>query len=98
MWLCEQKRNGGVLISVMHFPRKKYETMLTRNVFGDALRVSEEKCLIDLLDKILDVDHICTSASLVDLHSYRIHHGGGMVKKAFLRKDRRPFMFLIFNN
>lgn len=82
----------------MHFPKKKYETMMVRHFAGDTLRVSEERLLCKLLDKVFDIDQVCTTASLADLHSYRIYHGGGMVKKAFLRKDRRPFMFLIFNN
>ncbi len=98
MRLCEQKRNGGVLIEIMHIPKKKYETMLVRQFSGDTLRVSEELQLGKILDHVFDLDHVCASVSLADLHSYRIHHGGGMVKKTFLRKDHRPFMFLIFNN
>jgi hypothetical protein len=82
----------------MHFSKKKYETMLVRQFSGDTLRVSEDLYLNKLLDKVFDLDHVCAAVSLADLHSYRIHHGGGIVKKEFLRKDRRPFMFLIFNN
>jgi hypothetical protein len=72
--------------------------MLTRNFFGDTLHMSEEPRLIKLFDQVFDWENICRTATLVDLHSYRVHNGNGIVKKALLRKDRKPFMFVIYNN
>ena len=72
--------------------------MLTRDFFGDTLHMSEEPRLFKLFDKVFDWDNICRTATLIDLHSYRVHTNSGMVKKTLLRRDRKPFMFVIYNN
>ena len=82
----------------MGYSKKKYQLMLTREFFGDTLHMSEEPSLFKLFDKVFDWDNICRTATLIDLHSYRVYTDSGMVKKTLLRRDRKPFMFVIYNN
>jgi len=72
--------------------------MLNRSNLGDTLRLSEETRIFRLLDRVFDLENICPTATLIDLHSYKVHTNSGMVKKAILRRDCRPFMFVIYNN
>jgi hypothetical protein len=82
----------------MGFSKKKYNLMLTRNYLGQYFQVSEEPLLCKLFDKVFELENICRTATLMDLHSYKVYTDTGRVKKALLRRDRRPFMFVIYNN
>ena len=92
------KKGWWGINNYMGYSKKKYQLMLTREFFGDTLHISEEPQLFNLLDQVFDWENICRTATLIDLHSYRVHNSAGMVKKALLRRDRKPFVFVIYNN
>ena len=82
----------------MGYLNKKYQLVHSRNHYESDLRLSEELRLVKLFDRVFDLENICRSATLIDLHSYRVYNGGGRVKKALTRRDKLPFYFIVYNN
>lgn len=82
----------------MDYLKKKYRLVVNRHYEAGVMEVFAGDIWEQLLDQVFDYDHISRTATLMDLHRYRIYNGGGMVKKALTRRDKTPFNFIVYNN